>query len=253
MLSRPYDRQMTGQSARPGRRPAHQPAWPRDPRKHAGGRAEVAGLRRSRLRVGQPHRQGDRRHLGRGEVSVRRRRRVVGGGAAPHRRTTRRPAVAAPPDARCASGSAPSSTPSTTGLTASDSRAIETLRMALPRDRPNSNGCIRAPPPSCSPGDRAGSRPARRRSPTRRRPERIREVAAFIPGAMRGITSERQLGTYCRPRCGPPRTDQRDRRLPRALELLNRGPIEASITSGSPSARDMHTSISSSPTVVRPR
>jgi hypothetical protein len=26
--------------------------------------------------------------------------------------------------------------------------------------------------------------------------ERIREVAAFIPGAMRGITSERQLGTY---------------------------------------------------------
>jgi hypothetical protein len=27
-------------------------------------------------------------------------------------------------------------------------------------------------------------------------PERVREVASFIPGAMRGITSERQLGTY---------------------------------------------------------
>ena len=27
-------------------------------------------------------------------------------------------------------------------------------------------------------------------------PNRVREVAAFIPGAMRGITSERQLGTY---------------------------------------------------------
>ena len=27
-------------------------------------------------------------------------------------------------------------------------------------------------------------------------PGRVREVAAFIPGAMRGITSERQLGTY---------------------------------------------------------
>ena len=27
-------------------------------------------------------------------------------------------------------------------------------------------------------------------------PERVREVATFIPGAMRGITSERQLGSY---------------------------------------------------------
>lgn len=27
-------------------------------------------------------------------------------------------------------------------------------------------------------------------------PERVREVASFIPGAMRGIASERQLGTY---------------------------------------------------------
>ena len=27
-------------------------------------------------------------------------------------------------------------------------------------------------------------------------PERVREVAAFIPGAMRGIASERQLGSY---------------------------------------------------------
>jgi hypothetical protein len=27
-------------------------------------------------------------------------------------------------------------------------------------------------------------------------PERVRAVATFIPGAMRGITSERQLGSY---------------------------------------------------------
>ena len=27
-------------------------------------------------------------------------------------------------------------------------------------------------------------------------PDRVREVAAFIPGAMRGIVSERQLGSF---------------------------------------------------------
>ena len=27
-------------------------------------------------------------------------------------------------------------------------------------------------------------------------PERVREVAAFLPGAMRGLVSEKQLGTF---------------------------------------------------------
>ena len=38
--------------------------------------------------------------------------------------------------------------------------------------------------------------PVRPRSPANVDPERVREVATFIPGAMRGITSERQLGSY---------------------------------------------------------
>lgn len=51
------------------------------------------------------------------------------------------------------------------GLAAPDSRAIENLR-ARCRATPTSwSGCTRAPPPSCSPGARAGSRPASRPSP----------------------------------------------------------------------------------------
>ncbi|MBD0323396.1 MAG: TetR family transcriptional regulator, partial [Aldersonia sp.] len=77
------------------------------------------------------------------------------------------------------------------GLTATDSRAIETLRTALPRDRAEL--------------ERLYPRTAAELSSWQRDwmhtcedafadldvdPARVREVAAFIPGAMRGITSE---------------------------------------------------------------
>lgn len=83
------------------------------------------------------------------------------------------------------------------GLTATDSKAIENLRAALPRD----------------PGEleRLYPRTAAELQSWGRGwlatcqnafaglvvdPERVREVATFIPGAMRGITSERQIGSY---------------------------------------------------------
>lgn len=83
------------------------------------------------------------------------------------------------------------------GLTSVDSRAIENLRAALPRDRgelerrfPQTAAELQSWQmtwiDACQKAfadldvDRA----------------RVREVALFIPGAMRGITSERQLGSY---------------------------------------------------------
>jgi AcrR family transcriptional regulator len=91
------------------------------------------------------------------------------------------------------------------GLTATDSKAIENLRTALPREKAElerlypltaaelsswGQGWIA----SCQKAlaDIDGAAPAA----TSRRvdPNRISEVATFIPGAMRGIVSERQLG-----------------------------------------------------------
>jgi AcrR family transcriptional regulator len=83
------------------------------------------------------------------------------------------------------------------GLLAPDSRAIETLRMALPRDGaelsrlyPQTEAELKSWGSSwidaCQTAfagvdvDLA----------------RVREVASFIPGAMRGLASERQLGSY---------------------------------------------------------
>ena len=51
------------------------------------------------------------------------------------------------------------------GLASDDSRAIENLRAALPRDHRSWNVCTRAPPPNCSPGARAGRKPAKMPSP----------------------------------------------------------------------------------------
>ena len=89
---------------------------------------------------------------------------------------------------------------------------------AAPRTPTSSNASTRAPPPSCSPGARAGWKPARTPSPisasTR---SRVREVAALIPGAMRGLVSERQLGSYADLDDGPPRADQRPGNLSRAV------------------------------------
>ncbi|MGW0161363.1 TetR/AcrR family transcriptional regulator [Mycobacterium sp. NPDC003323] len=83
------------------------------------------------------------------------------------------------------------------GLSTADSRAIENLRAALPRDRAEL--------------ERSYPRTAAELASWQKTwildcqnafadldvdPDRVREVALFIPGAMRGITSERQLGTY---------------------------------------------------------
>jgi AcrR family transcriptional regulator len=84
-----------------------------------------------------------------------------------------------------------------TGLTSTHSRAVETLRRSLPGNREEL--------------ERLYPRTAAELASWRNSwilacqkafaglgidPDRIREVAAFIPGAMHGLTSERQLGTY---------------------------------------------------------
>ena len=83
------------------------------------------------------------------------------------------------------------------GLTAPDSRAIETLRMSLPRD---SAELERQYPKTAAElaswGQSWIDACHKAFADVDVDPARVSEVAAFIPGAMRGITSERQLGTY---------------------------------------------------------
>ena len=83
------------------------------------------------------------------------------------------------------------------GLTATDSRAIENLRAALPR---NPEELERLYPRTAAElqdwgrGWLATCQSAF--ADLGVDPNRVREVATFIPGAMRGITSERQLGSF---------------------------------------------------------
>jgi hypothetical protein len=81
------------------------------------------------------------------------------------------------------------------GLTATDSKAIENLRMALPREKVELERLYpltAAELSSWGQGWIASCQTAF--ADIGVDPERIREVAMFIPGAMRGIVSERQLG-----------------------------------------------------------
>jgi AcrR family transcriptional regulator len=83
------------------------------------------------------------------------------------------------------------------GLTATDSRAIENLRAALPRDPAELERLYprtAAELQSWGRGWLATCQSAF--ADLGVDPGRVREVATFIPGAMRGITSERQLGSY---------------------------------------------------------
>lgn len=83
------------------------------------------------------------------------------------------------------------------GLTSADSRAIETLRGALPRDKAELERLYpRTAAELASWGQGWIEACQKAFADVDVDPNRIREVAAFIPGAMRGITSERQLGTY---------------------------------------------------------
>lgn len=83
------------------------------------------------------------------------------------------------------------------GLMEPDSRAIETLRAALPRDPaelerlfPKTAAELASWGPlwvdACERAFADLDVPA----------ARVREVAAFLPGAMRGLVSEKQLGSY---------------------------------------------------------
>ena len=83
------------------------------------------------------------------------------------------------------------------GLTATDSRAIENLRAALPSDPTELERLYpRTAAELISWGEGWLRTCQNAFADLGVDPHRVSEVAAFIPGAMRGITSERQLGTY---------------------------------------------------------
>lgn len=83
------------------------------------------------------------------------------------------------------------------GLSAPDSRAIETLRAALPRD---GDELMRLYPQTAAELQSWGRSWIEACQTAFADVDvdaaRVREVASFIPGAMRGLVSERQLGSY---------------------------------------------------------
>lgn len=83
------------------------------------------------------------------------------------------------------------------GLTATDSRAIENLRAALPSERAELERQYPRTAAEFVEWGQSWLETCRRAfADLDVDPAKIAEVAAFIPGAMRGITSEKQLGTY---------------------------------------------------------
>jgi AcrR family transcriptional regulator len=83
------------------------------------------------------------------------------------------------------------------GLTSTDSRAIENLRAALPRDHAELEALYPRTAAELSSWGRGWLATCQNAfADLEVDPDRVAEVAELIPGAMRGITSERQLGTY---------------------------------------------------------
>jgi AcrR family transcriptional regulator len=83
------------------------------------------------------------------------------------------------------------------GLTAPDSRAIETLRMALPRDGAELERLYPQTSAELQSWGRSWIDACQKAfAGVDVDPARVQEVASFIPGAMRGLASERQLGSY---------------------------------------------------------
>lgn len=83
------------------------------------------------------------------------------------------------------------------GLTSTHSRAIENLRAALPSDPAElKRSYPRTAAELSSWGDSWLRSCELAFADLDVDPARVREVAAFIPGAMRGIVSERQLGSF---------------------------------------------------------
>lgn len=81
------------------------------------------------------------------------------------------------------------------GLTSTDSKAIENLRMALPREKDELERLYPLTAAELSSWGQGWIESCQKAfGDIDVNPERIREVATFIPGAMRGIVSERQLG-----------------------------------------------------------
>lgn len=83
------------------------------------------------------------------------------------------------------------------GLDSPDARAIDTLRMALPRERgeleqklPRTAAALASWQVSWAATCQAAF------ADLDLDPERVREVAALLPGAMRGLSSEAHLSTY---------------------------------------------------------
>lgn len=83
------------------------------------------------------------------------------------------------------------------GLSTTDSRAIENLRAALPRERAELERHFPQTAAELASWQKTWITDCQNAfADLDVDPERVREVALFIPGAMRGITSERQLGSY---------------------------------------------------------
>jgi AcrR family transcriptional regulator len=83
------------------------------------------------------------------------------------------------------------------GLSAPDSRAIETLRAALPRDGAELERLYPQTAAELQSWGRSWIEACQVAfADIDVDPGRVREVASFIPGAMRGLVSERQLGSY---------------------------------------------------------
>lgn len=83
------------------------------------------------------------------------------------------------------------------GLAAPDSRAIENLRAALPREPDELERLYPQTAAELYSWGQSWLQTCRNAfTGLDVDPERVREVAALIPGAMRGLASERQLGSY---------------------------------------------------------
>lgn len=83
------------------------------------------------------------------------------------------------------------------GLASADSRAIENLRAALPRDPQELERLYPRTAAELSSWGKSWLETCRQAfAGLDVDPDRVREVAALIPGAMRGLVSERQLGSY---------------------------------------------------------
>jgi AcrR family transcriptional regulator len=83
------------------------------------------------------------------------------------------------------------------GLASQDSRAIENLRAALPRDHRDLERLYPRTAAELFSWGKSWQQTCQSAfADLGVDPQRVREVATLIPGAMRGLVSERQLGSY---------------------------------------------------------